>query len=98
MAAKLTRLTQKITIQLHLVANSCTVFSYSSRRPVRKLLDTPSYAVFPFNLSMNNAKNETTKYIYGLMTITRSVIPNFSCGGRMFFNVLTYLHIERKSF
>jgi hypothetical protein len=43
MAAKLTRLTQKIAIQLHLVAESCTICSSRSRRPVRKLLDTPSY-------------------------------------------------------
>jgi hypothetical protein len=43
MEAKLTRLTHKITIQLHLVAESCTVRSSRSRRPVRKLLDTPSY-------------------------------------------------------
>jgi hypothetical protein len=42
MAAKLTRLTYKITIQLHLVAESCTICSSRSRRPVRKLLDTPS--------------------------------------------------------
>jgi len=38
MAAKLTRLTHEVEIQLHLVAESC------SRRPVRKLLDTPSYS------------------------------------------------------
>jgi hypothetical protein len=39
MAAKLIRLTHKIAIQLHLVAESCTVCSSSSRRPVRKLLN-----------------------------------------------------------
>jgi hypothetical protein len=44
MAAKLTRLTHKIAIQLHLVAESCTICTTRSRRPVRKLLDTPSYA------------------------------------------------------
>jgi hypothetical protein len=44
MAAKLTRLTHKIAIKLHLVAESCTILSSRSRRPVRKLLDTPSYA------------------------------------------------------
>jgi hypothetical protein len=33
----------KIVIQLHLVAESCTICSSRSRRPVRKLLDTPSY-------------------------------------------------------
>jgi hypothetical protein len=43
MAAKLTTLSQKIAIQLHLVAESCTICSSRSRRPARKLLDTPSY-------------------------------------------------------
>jgi len=33
----------KIAIQLHLLAESCTICSFRSRRPVRKLLDTPSY-------------------------------------------------------
>jgi len=45
MAAKLTRLTHKMTIQLHLLAGSCTICSSRSRWPVRKLLDTPSYAL-----------------------------------------------------
>jgi len=36
MAAKLTRLTHKIAIQLNLVAESCTIQSSRSRRPVRK--------------------------------------------------------------
>jgi hypothetical protein len=43
MAAKFTGVTHKIAIQLHLVAESCTICSSRSRRPVRKLLDTPSY-------------------------------------------------------
>jgi hypothetical protein len=43
MAAKLTRLTHKIAIQLHLVAESCTICSSRSRRPIRKPLVTPSY-------------------------------------------------------
>jgi hypothetical protein len=47
MAAKLTRLTQKIAIQLHLVAEGererCTIWSFRSRHPVRKLLDSLSY-------------------------------------------------------
>jgi len=42
MAANLTRLTRQIATQLHLVAESCTICSSHSRRPVRKLLDTPS--------------------------------------------------------
>jgi hypothetical protein len=42
MAEKLTRLTHKITVQVHQVAGSCTICRSCSRRPVRKLLDTPS--------------------------------------------------------
>jgi hypothetical protein len=37
MAAKLTRLTHKIAIQLHLVADSCTICSSRSRWPVQEL-------------------------------------------------------------
>jgi len=40
MAAKLTRLTQRIAMQLHLVTQSCTICRCHSGRPVRKLLDT----------------------------------------------------------
>jgi len=43
MIAKLTRLTHKMATQLRLVADSCTFCTSRSRRPVRKLLDTPSY-------------------------------------------------------
>jgi hypothetical protein len=43
MAAKLTRLSHKTAIQLHFLAESCTICSSRSRWPVRKLLDTPSY-------------------------------------------------------
>jgi len=43
MAEKLTRLTHKIAIQLHPMADTCTICSYRSRRPNPKLLDTPSY-------------------------------------------------------
>jgi len=43
MAAKLTRLTHKIAIELYLVAEDCIIFSSRSKRSVRKLLDTPSY-------------------------------------------------------
>jgi hypothetical protein len=43
MAAKLTRLTHKVAIQLQLVAESCTICNSRSRRPVRKLLDAPLY-------------------------------------------------------
>jgi len=43
MVAKLIRLTHKVAIQLHLVADECTICSSRSRQPVRKLLDTTSY-------------------------------------------------------
>jgi len=46
MAAKLTRMTHKISIQLHPVAKSWTICSSRSRRPVRKLLDSPPYTLF----------------------------------------------------
>jgi hypothetical protein len=46
MTAKLSRLTHKVAIQLHLAAESCTICSFRSRRPVPKLLDTPSYLYF----------------------------------------------------
>jgi hypothetical protein len=42
MAAKVTRMTHKLAIQLHLVAESCIIWSSRSRRPVRKLLNTAS--------------------------------------------------------
>jgi hypothetical protein len=41
MAAKITRVIHKIAIQLHLVAENCTICRFRSRRPVRKLLFTP---------------------------------------------------------
>jgi hypothetical protein len=50
MAAKLTRLTHKIKLQLLLVAESCTICRSCSRRPVRKPLDTPSYMTVWFQV------------------------------------------------
>jgi len=47
MAAKVTRLTHKIALQLHLVVESCIISSSRSRRPFPKLLDTPSYSLHP---------------------------------------------------
>jgi len=43
MVAKLARLTHKIAIQLHLLAESCIICSSCFRHPVQKLLGTPSY-------------------------------------------------------
>jgi hypothetical protein len=47
MEAKLTRVTHKISIQLHLVAESCTICNLHSRQPVQKLPDTPPYSHWP---------------------------------------------------
>jgi hypothetical protein len=52
MMAKLTRLTHKMAIQLNIMAESCTIHSSCSRRPVRKLLDTPSYVCVCFVCSL----------------------------------------------
>jgi len=48
MAVKFSRVTHKIAIQLHLVAQNCTICSSRSRRPVRKLLVTPSYLLIAY--------------------------------------------------
>jgi len=48
MAAKLARMTHRIAIQSYLVAERCTICSFRSRRPVRKLLDTLSYPVLRY--------------------------------------------------
>jgi len=48
MATKVTRLTHKIALQLHLVAESCAICSSCSKRPVRKLLDTSSLVLVLF--------------------------------------------------
>jgi len=60
MMAKLTRLTNKILIQLHLVAESFTICSSRSGQPVLKLLDTPSY--FPSNAFISYDKDTKTMY------------------------------------
>jgi hypothetical protein len=66
MAAKLTRLTHKIAVQLYLMAESCSICCSRSRRPVRKLLDTPSYIYAFFShtahitLKMKAARNFET--------------------------------------
>jgi hypothetical protein len=57
MAAKLGRVTHKIATQLHLVAESCTLWSSRSRRPVRKLLDTPSYSRHKAPIPIHSAKS-----------------------------------------
>jgi hypothetical protein len=58
MAVKLTRLNHKVAIQLHLVAESCTICSSRSRRPVRKLLDTLWYASYPRSTGIKRPERE----------------------------------------
>jgi hypothetical protein len=43
MVTKLTRLTHKMAIQLHLMAESCIICNSRYRQLVRKLVDTRSY-------------------------------------------------------
>jgi hypothetical protein len=59
MAAKLTKLTHKIAIQLHLLAESCTICSSRSRQPVRKLSDTPSYIQASWRNRRQGPRNQT---------------------------------------
>jgi hypothetical protein len=65
MAAELTRLTHRRAIQLHLVAESCTICSSRSRRSVRKLSDTPSYVcVHACVCALTSARARVYIYIY----------------------------------
>jgi hypothetical protein len=61
MVAKLTRLTHKIAIQLHLVAESCTICSSHSRQPVWKHLVTPLHS---------NAKGTQISYLNTVIVVT----------------------------
>jgi hypothetical protein len=61
MAAKLTIMTHKITIQLHLVVESYTICSSRSRRPVRKLL---SYTLLYVKERKFVCYTHTHTYIY----------------------------------
>jgi hypothetical protein len=59
-ALKLTRLTYKIAIQLDLVAESYTICSSRSRRPVRKLLHTLLYTGAPAHTHSHQHSNDHT--------------------------------------
>jgi hypothetical protein len=76
MAAKFTRMTHKIAIQLHLMAESCTICSSRSMRPVRKLLDTPSYLTMKVELPLCQTKHHAMKTCWGSGSIGPR-IPNF---------------------
>jgi hypothetical protein len=66
MAAKLTTVTHKIAIQLHLVAESCMIYSSRSRRAVRKLLDTASNLIL-FREFGNKKHGNYEKYLTFMM-------------------------------
>jgi hypothetical protein len=78
MAAKLTRVTHKIAIQLHLVADNCTICSSRSSRPVRKLLDKLLYCVSRHQKAAQNHNllitkkyvENVTKFKYLVTTVT----------------------------
>jgi len=70
METELTRLTHKNGIQLNLVAESCTICSSRSRRPDRKLLDTPSYI---FISVINGQRQELRAQSLHLIVTTHTV-------------------------
>jgi hypothetical protein len=67
MMAKLTRLTHKIAIQLHLVAESYTICSSRSRLPVRNLLEAPSYTSVKFLLRKWQLGTHPASYLMGAL-------------------------------
>jgi len=76
MAAKLTRLTHKVAIQQHLVVESCTICSSRSRRPVLKLLDTPSY-ICGYPPYLEDIPSAT--WGYGLINTTQILVSFLLC-------------------
>jgi hypothetical protein len=77
MVAKLTRLTHKIVIQLHLVAESCTICSSRSRQPIQKLLDTPSCEFHLMQKKCNVKLNQMLFEIYHLVLQLHYMLPSF---------------------
>jgi hypothetical protein len=101
MAVKLTRLTHKIAIQLHLVAESCTIRSSRAKWPVRKLLDTPSYTIknyltkFPNEFTQLDSKHLNIDYhiritVLHIMLVTRGVWIAEATSGSAHASVWTY--------
>jgi hypothetical protein len=70
MTAKLTRLTHKIAIQLHLVAESYTICNSRSRRPVRKLF---GYNLLKFASNIIEPINELTDFMQIMYLILRTL-------------------------
>jgi hypothetical protein len=86
MATKLTRLTHNIAIQLHLVAENCTICSSRSRRPVRKLLDTTSYCNY---VTLQPGSECYIKYVHMPQGGTRVV----GCLSLLYVSLLNYMHL-----
>jgi hypothetical protein len=78
MKAKLTRLTHKIAIQLYLVEESCTIFSSRSRRPVQKLLDTPTHLNLTVHERRSFEKFLDSAYYYESELCEGAVTVSFS--------------------
>jgi len=66
MVAKLTRFTHKIVIQLHLVAESCTICSSHYKWPVWKLTDIPSYSILHWKQECSYYCTKGFQILYGL--------------------------------
>jgi hypothetical protein len=72
MTAKLTWLTHRILIQLHLVAGSYTICSSRARQPVRKLMDISLYDIdnsSRFRYSVSNYITSCHCYLYMLFNL-----------------------------
>jgi hypothetical protein len=69
MAEKFNRPNHKIAIQLHIVAENCTSCSSFSRRPVRKLMDTPSYMAGSLSHSLSSALYHRLAYVRSLIAV-----------------------------
>jgi hypothetical protein len=79
MAVKLTRLTHKIAIQLHLVAESCTIYSSRPRRPVRKLFDTLSCVDFR-EVSYKGVKRVTQDRVQWRAAVSENLMVSLALG------------------
>jgi len=58
------RLTDIIAIQVHLVAESCTICSSRSRQPAWKLLDTPSQVLLELLVFLSTDSNKRGNRTY----------------------------------
>jgi hypothetical protein len=75
MAAKLTRLTHKIAIQLHLVAESCTICSFRSRQPVSP--KTFGYTLVLWTEGANMMSSLPTQQKRGQILVSGQAIARF---------------------